>query len=205
VTYPSLDESIYYHSVIPWRRHVFLDCGGYDDCSIQRFIKDFDREGRFEMVTFEPNDLYATCYSDLPRHRLIQAAVHDQEGFQNFFLDREDGDGSTFFRNKLTRENGGFGTLDTANPVKVRTIDLSRWLRKNTSMFDYVILKLDVEGAEYDVLENMIRDRTIRRINHLFVEWHWDKIGVPYDRHQTLVHALRRQRVPIFEWDAQGY
>jgi len=196
---------MYYHSVIPWRRHVFLDCGGYNGCSIRRFIKDFDREGRFEMVTFEPNDLYATCYSDLPRHRLIQAAVHDREGFQNFFVDREDGDGSTLFGNKLTRGNGGFGTLDTANPVKVRTIDLSRWLRENTSAFDYIILKLDVEGAEYDILEKMIRDRIVGRINHLFVEWHWYKVGVPHDRHRILVRALRRQRVPIFEWDAQGY
>ena len=136
-----------YHSVIPWRRHLFLDCGGYDGCSIRRFIKDFDRDGRFEIVTFEPNDLYATCYSDLPRHRLIQAAVHDREGFQNFFLDREDGDGSTLFANKLIRGNGGFGTLDTENPVKVRTIDLCRWVRENTSAFDYIILKLDVEGA----------------------------------------------------------
>jgi len=194
-----------YHSVIPWRRHVFLDCGGNDGCSIRRFIGDFDHKGRFEMVTFEPNDLYAKCYSDLPRHRLIPAAVHDREGFQNFFLDREDGDGSTFFRNKLTRENGGFGTLDTVNPVKVRTIDFSRWLRQNTSVFDYVILKLDVEGAEYDILEKMIRDRTISRINHLFIEWHWEKVGIPRDRHQRLLRALRRRRVPIFDWDALGF
>ena len=194
-----------YHSVIPWRRHVFLDCGGNDGCSIRRFIGDFDHKGRFEMVTFEPNDLYAKCYSDLPRHRLVQAAVHDREGFQNFFLDREDGDGSTFFRNKLTRENGGFGTLDTVNPVKVRTIDFSRWLRQNTSVFDYVILKLDVEGAEYDILEKMIRDRTISRINHLFIEWHWEKVGIPRDRHQRLLRALRRRRVPIFDWDALGF
>jgi len=196
---------MYYHSVIPWRRHVFVDCGGYDGCSIRRFIKDFDREDRFKMITFEPNDLYATCYSDLPKHRLIQAAVHDRDGFQNFFSDREDGDGSTLFENKLTRGNGGFGTLDTANPVKVRTIDLARWLRENTSAFDYIILKLDVEGAEYDILEKMIRDRIIGRINHLFVEWHWSKVGVSHDRHRTLVRALGRQRVPIFEWDAQGY
>ena len=195
---------MYYHSVIPGRRHVFVDCGGYDGCSIRRFIKDFDREDRFEMITFEPNDLYATCYSDLPKHRLIQAAVHDRDRFQNFFLDQEDGDGSTLFGNKLTRGNGGFGTLDTANPVKVRTIDLARWLRENTSAFDYIILKLDVEGAEYDILEKMIRDRIIGRINHLFVEWHWSKVGVPHDRHRTLVRALRRKRVPIFEWDAQG-
>ena len=109
-----------YNSVIPWRRHMFVDCGGNDGCSIRRFIKDFDPHGRFEMVTFEPNDLYATCYSDLPRHCLIEAAVHDRDGFQNFFLDRDDGDGSSLFGNKLTRENGGFGTLDTANPARAR-------------------------------------------------------------------------------------
>jgi hypothetical protein len=59
------------------------------------------------------------------------------------------------------------------HPVK-----LSRWLRDNTTIFDYVILKLDVEGAEYNILEKMIRDRTIRRINHLFIEWHWNKVGI---------------------------
>jgi FkbM family methyltransferase len=194
-----------YHSVIPWRRHLFVDCGGHDGCSIRRFIKDFDPEGRFEMVTFEPNDSYATCYSNLSRHRVIEAAVYDRDGFQNFFLDREDGDGSTLCEHKLTRENGGFGTLDTANPVTVRTIDLSKWFRQNTRLFDYVILKLDVEGAEYDVLEKMIRDGTIRRVNHLFIEWHWMKVGVPHDRHLKLVRALERRHLPILEWDAQGY
>ena len=194
-----------YNSVIPWRRHIFVDCGGHNGCSIRRFIKDFDPDGRFKMVTFEPNDLYARCYSDFPRHRLIEAAVHDRDGFENFFLDRDDGDGSSLFGNKLTRENGGFGTLDTANPARVRTIDLSSWVRQNTTIFDYVILKLDVEGAEYDILEKMIRDRTICRINHLFIEWHWERVGVAHDKHLRLVRALERRRLPILEWDAQGY
>lgn len=194
-----------YQSVIPWRRHLFVDCGGHNGCSIRRFRKEFDPEGRFEMVTFEPNGLYAACYSDLPRHCLIQAAVYDRDGFQDFFLDREDGDGSTLFGNKLTRDTGGFGTLDAANPVRMRTVDLSNWLRQNTTMFDYLILKLDVEGAEYDILEKMIRDRTIRRLNHLFIEWHWDRVGVPHDRHLKVVCALEHQRLPILDWDAQAY
>ena len=194
-----------YHSLIPRRRHLFVDCGGQDGCSIRRFVREFDPAGRFEFVTFEPNDRYAHCYSDFSRHRLIQAAVFDRDGTEQFFLDRDDGDGSTFFSNKLTAPNGGFGSLDLANPITVRTIDLSSWLRKNTGSFDYVILKLDVEGAEYDILEKMMRDRTIRRIKHLFVEWHWDKIGVPGERHETVVHALQRQGIPILEWDAQDY
>ena len=194
-----------YHSVIPWRRHLFLDGGGYNGCSIRQFLKEFDRKGRFEMVTFEPNHIFATCYSDFPRHRLVQAAVHDRDGFQNFFLDREDGDGSTLFRNKLTWDTGGFGTLDIANPVKVRTIDLSHWVREHTNNFNYVILKLDVEGAEYDILEKMIRDRTIRRISHLFVEWHWNRVGISREQHQELIRALQRQHIAILEWDALGY
>jgi FkbM family methyltransferase len=194
-----------YQSLIPWRRHLFVDCGGHDGCSIRRFRKEFDPDTRFETVTFEPNDLYNARYVDLPRHRLIQAAVSDRDGSQNFFLDREDGDGSTFFENKLTRDTGGVGTLDLANPATVKTIDLSNWLRQNTTAFDYLIVKLDVEGAEYDILEKMIRDRTLRRLNHLFIEWHWHKVGIPHQRHFELVAALERQRLPILEWDAQGY
>ena len=194
-----------HHSVIPWRRHIFVDGGGYNGCSIRRFLKEFDCKGRFELVTFEPNDRFAKCYSEFPKHRLIQAAVHDRDGSQHFFLDPEDGDGSTLFRNKLTRETGGFGTLDVANPVNVRTIDLSRWLRDHTTNFNYVILKLDVEGAEYDILEKMIRDRTIRRIKHLFVEWHWNRVGISRERHEQLISALKRRNVAILEWDALGY
>jgi FkbM family methyltransferase len=194
-----------YHSIMPWRRHLFIDGGGNNGCSIRRFFKEFDREGRFEIVTFEPNDIFASCYSNFPRHRLIQAAVHDRDGFQDFYLDPEDSDGSTLFRNKLTRETGGYGTLDVTNPVKVRTIDLSSWIREHTKRFNYVILKLDVEGAEYDILEKMIRDRTIHRVKHLFVEWHWNRVGISRERHEELLRALQRRRVAILEWDALGY
>ena len=198
-------ERVRYHSIIPWRRHLFLDGGGYNGCSIRRFLKEFDPKGRFEIVTFEPNAIFAKCYSDFPRHRLIQAAVHDRNEVQDFFLDPEDGDGSTLFRNKLTRETGGYGTLDVANPIKVSTIDLSRWIREYTNSYNYIILKLDVEGAEYDILEKMIQDRIIRRIKHLFVEWHWNRVGISRERHEELIRALQRRRVPILEWNALGY
>jgi FkbM family methyltransferase len=194
-----------YHSLIPWRRHLFVDCGGHDGCSIRRFMAEFDPKGRFQMVTFEPNDSFSERYSAFPRHRLVQAAVHDRDAKQKFYLDREDGDGSTLFAGKLTRANGGYGTLDTAAPVEVDTIDLSSWILENTSASDYLILKLDVEGAEYDILEKMIRDGSIARPAHLFIEWHWNKVGVPWDRHTAVVQELRRRHLPVLEWDAAGY
>jgi FkbM family methyltransferase len=194
-----------YRSLIPGRSHIFIDCGGSNGCSIRRFMAQFDPKGRYEMVTFEPNELYRDCYSSFARHSLIEAAVHDRDGSRQFFLDREDGDGSTLFANKLTRADGGYGTLDTANPVIVQTIDLSLWILENTRPRDYVILKLDVEGAEYDILEKMIRDRSIKRLAHLFIEWHWNKVAVPWERHDAVVQDLRRLRLPVLEWDAYGF
>ena len=35
-----------------------------------------------------------------------------------------------------------------------------------------MIIKMDIEGSEYDTLEKMIKDNVIERVNHLAVEWH---------------------------------
>ena len=59
-----------------------------------------------------------------------------------------------------------------------------------------MILKLDVEGAEYDILEKMIRDRSIERLAHLFIEWHWNKVAVPGRDTMPLSDDLKRLRSP---------
>jgi FkbM family methyltransferase len=61
-------------------------------------------------------------------------------------------------------------SLDRDNPIKVKCIDFSQFLEK----FDdcYIIVKLDVEGAEYEILEHLIKTGTINKINELYVEFH---------------------------------
>jgi FkbM family methyltransferase len=192
-------------SLWPWRRNIFLDCGGHDGCSVRRFRRVFDPKERFFIFSFEPNPIFEPNYGSFRKHRLIQAAVHDRDGVADFYLDREDGDGSTIFKSKLTREDGGFGTLDKTSPVQVQTIDLSNWIRVHLRENDHIVLKLDVEGAEYDVLEKMHADGTLGRIKRLFIEWHWQRVGVDKDRHDRVVGLLSRARVGFEEWDAQGH
>jgi FkbM family methyltransferase len=60
---------------------------------------------------------------------------------------------------------------------KVPSIDLSTWLKENVTKKDYVILKLDIEGAEYEVLNKMIKDGTIDLVNEFWGEWHDNKIS----------------------------
>lgn len=61
--------------------------------------------------------------------------------------------------------------LDIDNPILVRCINLADYL--DTIHPDtYIVLKLDIEGAEYEVLENLINSGRINRINELYVEFH---------------------------------
>ena len=57
------------------------------------------------------------------------------------------------------------GTRKLAVRPTIPTVDLSRWIRENTDKEDYVIFKLDVEGAEYDILKKMLEEGTFEWID----------------------------------------
>ncbi len=61
--------------------------------------------------------------------------------------------------------------LDIDNPIKVKCINLSEFLN-SFSDNDYIILKLDVEGAEYEILEHLMNEGTINKVKELYVEFH---------------------------------
>tara|TARA_R100000951_G_scaffold115672_1_gene124534 strand:- start:8139 stop:8768 length:630 start_codon:yes stop_codon:yes gene_type:complete len=56
--------------------------------------------------------------------------------------------------------------------VLVETINLSSWFAKNINPDDYVIMTVDIEGGEYDVLEQMISTGEIDKVNKIYVEFH---------------------------------
>lgn len=194
-----------YPMISPWRNCYFVDCGGNNGCSVRKFRNEYDPLGLFRIYTFEPNPQYESMYENISKHQLVKAAVDSQEGERLFYVDVENGHGSTFFKNKLTREEGGYGVLNREQPLRVRTVNLSNWLKEHATSRDYVVLKLDVEGAEYDILESLVKTGAIKLIDRLFVEWHWQKISIPKERHDRVIESLNSHRIPIEEWDAIGY
>lgn len=189
----------------PWRKNIFIDGGGNNGSSVRRFRKKYDPFSRFQIISFEPNPQYTNAYLNFKKHKLIQAALWDNNGASDFYLDRDDGDGSTIYRDKLTMGNGGYGTLDTDCPIIVQTIDLSNWIKRNLDRKDYLVIKLDIEGAEYNVLNKMIDDATIYYIKILFIEWHWNKIGISEKEHYKIKHKVETTGIKLFDWDAKGY
>jgi len=84
--------------------------------------------------------------------------------------------------------------------VEVESIDLSKWITENFSKNDIIVLKMDIEGAEYAVLPKLIEDGTASYINRAFIEWH-DWVMPDYsENNEKLQKQLIDMGVAVEAW-----
>lgn len=177
-------------------RRIFLDCGGHDGCSTIKFLLLYPDT---DVVSFEPNPALWDYYTNLPTY-LSKLAVSVDDGVATFIIDSVDADGSSLLLNKQIDITGSRSNHELPS-LEVPTINLSELIRSLRQHYDEIILKLDVEGMEYPILELMRTDETLLMLDELYCEFHWMKIGYTEQRHTELVDALR-QIVDLHEWDA---
>lgn len=180
----------------PESRALFVDCGAYDGCSAVQFLLS---EPDFEAVSFEPNPALWPHFDGLPT-RLMRTVAYTFDGEIDFTIDPTDGDGSTLVKGKTI---DFYGTINDADcpVIRVPCIDLSAFLREAAETYDRIVLKLDVEGAEYDILEKLLEDGTIRHVDRLYCEFHSHKMQLELGRHDRVVKEIGKL-VPVHEWDA---
>lgn len=54
----------------------------------------------------------------------------------------------------------------------VKTVDFSKFIKTFSDPDDFIVVKLNIEGSEFDTLDRMIEDGTIDRINEFYIEFH---------------------------------
>jgi FkbM family methyltransferase len=70
----------------------------------------------------------------------------------------------------------------------VRTIDICKLIDEVQS--SPIILKIDVEGAEYKIINHMIKKGCIRKIEKIYCEFHFNSIRFGYSKHIYLFTKL---------------
>jgi FkbM family methyltransferase len=166
-------------------RRIFIDLGAYDGDTIELAMAIHPETDLF--VAFEPSAANLAVlrerYEDHPAVRIVAAAVGVADAPRVQLYHAPEGMGHSLLRTKAGV------TEDDAEPVAM--IDFSRYLREEFGPADRIVLKVDIEGAEYDLLEHMIADGSIDRIATLYCEWHHRRTAVPAARHRALVRRLR--------------
>lgn len=185
----------------------FVDLGCYVGKMLDRALvlyPDCDRYIGFEPVPKLARKLVQK-YKANPKVQINPWAADNVSGSARLFLSRPSpSKGPPKPRKKMSGKGFGFsqgstlfgdktsGRIRKDDYVKVVTVDTAEYLHSLCQGGGRVILKVDIEGKEYDVLEHLIDTGAIKLIDAMFVEWHYDRIpGIAKSRHDALVAKLR--------------
>ena len=94
---------------------------------------------------------------------------------------------------------------------KVQGLDIAEWIRSVASEGDFLVVKMDVEGVEFDLLARLRESRVICRMDELFLECHYDrwqrccaertrKYNRTYQDCLAMFQSLRRNGVLVHQW-----
>ena len=186
-------------------RKIFLDCGANRGQSIVGAKKQFGSDieiHSFEAVPILYNKLVDKWNNDYKVH-LYNNAVWNKEDIVKIYISTEWSDSSTLYLEKSDRK------IDQNLYAEVKSIDLSEFIKNNFTLEDYIILKLDIEGAEYDVLYHLIQTNILKYINELWGEWHLDKFPREYIiehlgyKQDIIFEKLEELKLPFKKWHPQ--
>ena len=164
-------------SINHYENVLFIDLGANLGQGFTWFSKFFNKNNiTFEL--FEPNP---NCYRELiklPRIAsgevlAINAGAGLETGNSKFYgLGDEEGGEFSQGGSVLRDHNSDWYDASEDSAIDIKLINFSEYLKNKSSHFNKIIVKMDIEGAEVDLLEGLIKSKSIFHIDVLYLEFH---------------------------------
>jgi FkbM family methyltransferase len=164
-------------------RKVFIDIGGHLGETVRRFYREVSDAGEYDIYTFEPDletfKLLDANVGHIKNVNIVNAMMGTKDGMVDFFVGQANqNEGGTSLKGKQT------GLVNYDKPTKVESMDLARWLRSNINKDDHVVLKMNIEGGEYDLMELLLDEDLTGLIDECFIQLHAHKFEHGEQRHR---------------------
>lgn len=203
-------------------KKYFLDCGSNVGQSTKYFITNNIIDTNTEIHLFEPNKISLEIsrenlknYSDY-NINYHSCAIWKENCHRQLTVEFSPGDYKCQLSDDIIpgNNNSGGATNIMENEWKkpdyildeyitsgglVECIDFSEWLKNNIEEDSNVICKMDIEGAEYEVLGKLIDDDTLNIINSLYIEWHNHLLSENFDT-SMFVKEIESKNIKIETW-----
>jgi FkbM family methyltransferase len=162
-------------------RKIFLDIGAGAGTSAEYFLK--THKG-FEIYSFECDKRnIETIKQKGTKTNLITCAAWISDNIVRYYPGTTSGAGTLF----KTKKTGG---INKNKYYDVPAVDLARFIKSKFSRDDYIIVKLNCEGSEYELIPHLRQNNLVSWVNEWFVNWHYKKIGMSEDEHNMIVGLL---------------
>lgn len=200
------------------RSYVYVDVGArsYGSSIGSWFKKGYPKQNKsFEIYAIEADRTFHEEYRSKKGVTLLPYAAWVRNESLVFEVNRDPGS-----RRYFMRRRGGMGRIQpvqsSGNSVnyvdRIQGFDFANWLKSRVSEKDYVVMKMDVEGTEFELIPRLFETGAICLIDEIFLECHynrWQKCcpGVrslkyekTYAQCLELFVSLRQSGVLVHQW-----
>ena len=170
---------------------VMIDCGA----NVGDITAPFAALGAV-VLAYEPNDYAFAKLAERFKHtknvRCIKAAVSTRDGKEKLFLHEHSNQDPL----KYSTGSSLLGDKQNVNPgefIEVDVVDLAKIVKrfKEDYQKNIHILKIDIEGAECELLEKFMDEGLLSDIPYVFVETHEKKIPSLKERTNRVIERAK--------------
>ncbi|MEJ2671399.1 MAG: FkbM family methyltransferase, partial [Deltaproteobacteria bacterium] len=161
---------------------LVIDLGGYKG----QWASDIFSRYRCNIIVFEPvKDFAQKIEKRFAKNEKIVIETYGLGGLTRKELMGINGEGSSMFTNSEIKE-------------QVTIIDVVEWIDKNSINF-IDLMKINIEGGEYELLERLIDSGLISIIQNIQIQFHIISQDSDH-RMETIQEHLRKTHVPTYQY-----
>lgn len=154
------------------------------------------------VFAFEPNphafELLEKRFEENPKVVCIQKGVSNRDDTLKLYMHRKAG------QDQVGRSTGSSlleskSNVNANDWIEVEVISLSKFIKElNTPI---ALVKMDIEGAEFDVLEDLVANEVFSSVGELFVETHEKRIPSLRERKRSFEQLMRERNITNINLD----
>lgn len=172
---------------------IFLDIGAWKGDTAQSVLSskhEFDRIYCFEPQAYLCNDIRAL---NNPKVIDLEFGLWNKTGKTNLYWQADKKgrktDGATVYKDKFETET---------KSTEVMMVKASTWFAENIKPDDYVVMKINCEGSECDIIDDLVDSGEFSKVNALMVDFDVRKIPTLVHRENEIREKLKNYNIPMY-------
>ena len=170
--------------------NLLYDLGAHWGESIDYFSKHLNNLDSWDVISVEASSISyeklknkAEQYQNLFHNiSLINAFVYHKDSNIEFieYTDDFNSAGSTYSKTKFennSKKKPEYANL-SHNILHPEIFNIVTSYKDNLDKYDEIIIKMDIEGAEYDVLPSLIDVISVNHTRNMYIEFHDNKLNI---------------------------
>ncbi|XP_077233074.1 uncharacterized protein LOC143875383 [Tasmannia lanceolata] len=196
-------------------RYVYVDVGArsYGSSIGSWFKKQYPKQNRtFEVYAIEADRVFHDEYRKKKGVNLLPYAAWVRNETLFFEINRDPGKTKEDKVRGMGRIRPVDSSIGNGNVDRIQGFDFANWLKNTVSEKDFVVMKMDIEGTEFDLIPRLFETGAICLIDELFLECHYNrwqkccpgerssKYQKTYGQCLELFSSLRDSGVLVHQW-----